>query len=108
MTRALRPRATSSLAVSPLAVTDRTCAAVLGIEPRVFRELLVRESVSHARLGRRVVARVEDVLAALDRLAVAPGDEFGTRVPKADGVEDDDVPDTVDGVLRKLGKERVG
>lgn len=69
MSRPLRQRATDRIAVAPVAVSDRTCAALLGLEPRVFRELCVREEIPIVRLGRRVLARVEDVEAALVRLA---------------------------------------
>jgi hypothetical protein len=67
--RPLRPKATASLAIVPLTVSDLTAAAIVGLEPRPYREFLRAERVRHARLGRRVVARVEDVLAAIDRVA---------------------------------------
>jgi hypothetical protein len=97
--RRLSPRATDALAVVPITVTDRTCALVLGLEPRVYRALVVRERIPHARLGRRMVARIEDILAVFDRLA------HGTTSP--DLPEDQtSQPDTADAVLAILGKER--
>lgn len=98
MARQLRPRATDGLAVAPVTVTDRTCAAVLGLEPRVFRAWLMAANVPHAHIGRRVVARVDDVLAAL-RNAPAP-----TAAPEAD--DEDAVPTTADDVLAALGMRR--
>ena len=98
--RPLHPRQTDALIVTPVTVTDRTCAAVLGLEPRVYRELVVRERIPHARLGRRIVARIEDVLVAVDRLAGADA----VDAPEADDV--DDQPETVDAVLAALGRER--
>lgn len=97
MTRALRQRATSSLGIVPVTVTDRTCAAVLGLEPRVYRELVTRARIPHATIGRRVVTRVDDVLAALDRMAEGTaatpttlsgddGEEACERGPTADQI----------------------
>jgi len=102
--RAPRPRATSALAIVPAAVTDRTAPAVLGLEPRAYRRLVERERIPHAVVARRVVCRVDDVLAALDRVARRTGD---TEVvdPAADDL--DDQPQSADEVLRRLGKERV-
>ena len=77
--RPLRPRATSVRAIGAVEyVSDRTCDAVFGIEPRVFRDLVARRRVKHARIGRRVVARVVDVAKALGF-----DDEDGDREGKA-------------------------
>ncbi len=103
--RALRPRATQTLVVAPATVTDLTAPAVIGLEARTFREFVGREHVPHARLGHRIVARVDDVLAALDRVARrAKDDKPASDEPAPDG---DEQPETVDGVLAALGKERV-
>lgn len=98
MRRPLRPRPTDRIAVAPVAVSDRTCAALLGIEPRVFRELLAREGVPIVRVGRRVLARVEDVEAVLARLAGQPSDVEADAAPAK--------PGGADGVLRLVGRER--
>lgn len=99
MARRLRPRATDALGVVPVTVTDRTCAAVLGLDPRVFRDWLASANVPHARIGRRVVACVDDVLAAMR----------DTRTPDALGEPDDkdDGPATADDVLARLGMRRI-
>jgi hypothetical protein len=76
------------------------------LEPRVFRELVAREKIPHTRLGKRVVARVEDVLAALDRLAVAPAPDTAAADPD---VDDNDEPADVDALLARVGwRRRVG
>lgn len=93
--RNLRPRATADLAVKPVTVTDLTSAIVLGLEPRQFRELVASAKVPHTRLGHRVVCRVEDVLAALERLR---GDS-----PSAANADDDGDVD-VDDILQLVGR----
>jgi hypothetical protein len=102
--RALRSRATSALALAPVTVSDLTAPAVFGFaDGRPFREFLVREHVAHARVGHRVFARVEDVADALARVArttAEQGEE--TR----EGGDESSTPDTVEGVLRVLGKRR--
>jgi hypothetical protein len=97
VSRAIRQRATDRVAVAPVAVSDRTCAALLGLEPRAFRELLSREDVPCIRVGRRVLARVEDVEAVLCRLA-----------GQAVHVDDDETPQPrgVEAVLRLVGREK--
>lgn len=74
--RKLRPRATSTLCILPATVTDRTCAVVLGLDPPTFRPFLKSQGIPHVHIGRRVIARVDDVLAAISRLseARAPAD----------------------------------
>jgi hypothetical protein len=103
MARALRPRATSALALVPVTVSDLTAPAVFGFaDGRPFREFLVREHVAHARVGHRVFARVEDVADALARVARTTAEQ-GEETP-----ERGDQPDNLEGVLRVLGKRRVG
>lgn len=103
--RALRTPPTSTLAVVPVTVTDRTCAAVLGLEPRVYREWLVAAGVPHTRIGRRVVARTDHVLAALTRSACSA---TSVDLPSVDAErdDDDDQPTTPDGVLARIGLRR--
>jgi hypothetical protein len=93
-----RPRATTALAVVPLTITDRTAPHVLGLEPRAFREFLVERSVPHVRLGRRVVARVDDVLEALGLAAVT------TEAGELATVVDDE--SSADDVLARIGRKR--
>jgi hypothetical protein len=96
--RPLRPRATSTIALAPATVTDRTAPLVLGLEPRVYRELVRAESIPHALVGRRLVCRVDDVLAALDLLAGATEttDEAEAPPPRRTG----------DRLLALIGRER--
>ena len=102
--RSLRARATASIVVAPATVTDRTCAAVLGLEPRAYRAWLAAAGIPHARIGRRVVARVDDVLAAVTRLASTTTTNV---VEHDDDDEADDQPETADDVLARLGLRRI-
>jgi hypothetical protein len=104
VTRALKPRATANLAIAAVLVSDRTAPAVLGLEPRVFRWLLAHRHVRHEVLGRRVVARVDDVLEALGL-----GDVAGAEL---EAVENDKPslaprPQTgADRILARIGRVR--
>ncbi len=104
--RKLRPKATASIAIAPATVTDLTAAQVLGLEPRPFRELLVREAVRHARVGQRVIARVEDVLAALDSVAERQRSGADSERVEDERKADEDGPG-VNGLLARIGRRRV-
>jgi hypothetical protein len=80
-------RATDAIAVSPATVTDRTAHLVLGLEPRSFRVLVASCGVRHVRVGRRLLARVDDILAALDAMAVEQGTGGAGEAPAPDGPE---------------------
>jgi hypothetical protein len=82
-----------------VAITDRSCAAVLGLEPRAYRELVARERIPHVRLGRRVVVRVADIIAALDRIAEDDGAVDEKPMGRAG-------PEGVDRVLGLIGRTR--
>ncbi len=98
MQRKLKPRATAALNIMPVMVSDRTCAALFGIEPRDLREKIAPH-VPHAVIGRRVVMRVEHVLAYLDGLA-SP-ERAGSREPaRSDGAT------TTDDLLARIGRRR--
>lgn len=96
--RKLRPRATSALVVAPVAITDLTAPAILGIEARPFREWLVAANVPHTRRGKRVIALVADVVAALERSSVSE--------PNDDGHEMHGAPRSVDALLARIGHRR--
>ena len=98
--RVLRPRATASLSVAPITVSDLTAPSVVGLEPRHFRELLRVEDIPHAVVGRRVIARVEHVLSAIDRLAASGA----TEVPASEAV--DDAEPSADEILARIGRVR--
>jgi hypothetical protein len=72
------------------------------LEPRTFREFIAQHRVRHARVGRRIVARVDDVLGALDGLSAAP---ITTEATKC--TEEDWQPQTADEVLARLGLRRI-
>jgi hypothetical protein len=73
-------RATAAISVAPATATDRTAHLVFGLEPRAFRNMIVARGIRHARIGRRLIVRVDDVLEALDALAA----QQGTGAPRRD------------------------
>jgi hypothetical protein len=111
-TRSARPRATSALSVAPATVTDRSCALVLGLEPRVFRALLTRFDIPCLHVGRRVVARVDAVLSAFDRVSTAAGTTAAyDEDPDQEGHHEVAAPEpalSADAILLRLGRVRNG
>src|SRR5258708_13158381 len=75
-------RTTASIAVAPATVTDRTAHLVLGLEPRGFRALVSSHGIRHVRVGRRLLVRVDDILDALDTMAIEQG-TAGTMAARA-------------------------
>jgi hypothetical protein len=63
--RALRPRATDGIAVTPVLVSDRTAPHLCGIEARVFRALVAQLGIPSARIGRRLLVRASDLAEAI-------------------------------------------
>ena len=55
--------------IAPVCVSQDTSLHVLGIASRPFREAVIRHAIPHVRLGRLVLVRVADWLAAMDRMA---------------------------------------
>jgi hypothetical protein len=53
--------------LSPVVVSDLTALVVVGLTARQFRAFLREHEVPHAKVGRRTLARLEDVLDAIDR-----------------------------------------
>ena len=99
MSRPIRARVTASIAIAPVIVSDLTSAQVVGLEPRQFREFLRRANVPYAVAGRRVLARIEHVVAAIDRLAA--------REPIAEtDAETSDVEPNADEILARIGRRR--
>jgi hypothetical protein len=49
--------------------TDATAPAVVGLTPRQLRAFVREHNVPHARVGRRLVIRVDRYLEAIDRLS---------------------------------------
>lgn len=104
MKRTLRPRATSALAIAPLLVTDLTAPVAAGLEPRAFREFVVRAGIPHVRDGHRVIVRADVLLAAIDRLARSGAS--ATESAPASSAEEDEP--SADELLRRIGRFRTG
>jgi hypothetical protein len=51
--------------IEPIAISDATSLASIGLTPRQFRCWIAAEGIPHRRVGRRTVALVEDVRRAL-------------------------------------------
>ena len=101
--RALRPRATADTPIVPATVTDLTAPTVLGLEPRQFRELVAREAIAHARVGHRMIVRLDVFLEALDRMA----ERSRTEPAPVEGGEGGAQPSGVERVLQLVGRTRV-
>jgi hypothetical protein len=100
--RALRPRATSAIAIAPATASDLTAPVVFGLESWQYRELLRSEGIEHARVGKRVIARVDDVVEALARIAARQR----TVPPPESRVEVSDDEPTADALLARMGRSR--
>jgi hypothetical protein len=94
--RPLRAKTTASLSVAPVIVSDESAAVVVGLEPRQFREFVVRHQIPHARDGRRLLVRVDSLLAAMERI------ESSAPAPAPEGEVE-----SADDILRRLGRKRV-
>jgi hypothetical protein len=57
--------------VAPVTFTDLNAEAVTGLKARPFREFVREHHIPHARVGRRIVVRVDRFLEAIDRLSGA-------------------------------------
>jgi ligand-binding sensor domain-containing protein len=101
--RALRPRATSAIAVAPVTVTDLTAPIIFGLEPRQFRDLVRLENIEHARVGQRVVVRVDDVLEALARITARQK----VRGDDDTHIEQTSVESPADALLARIGRVRI-
>lgn len=55
--------------VGAITISDLTCLAACGYEPRAWRAVLVELRVPHAKIGRRTVCRASDWLDAVDRVS---------------------------------------
>ena len=65
-------RLTGAHAVASVVVSDATSLAVLGLNGRQLRALIVERAVPHARWRRHVSARVDHLLQALGLADAAP------------------------------------
>ena len=109
MKRELRPRA--PVPIVPVCVSQITSAAILGVDERRFLELVVPRCERVSRVGRLRLVEVEEALRALRSLSLPDGEESRAE---SDGAATDDAEEeqgefgSVDDVLRKLGRRRVG
>lgn len=74
--------------IAPIAVSQDTCLAALGIEPRRYLALLHERAIPHVKLGKLRIARVEHMLAALERepAATAANETQSDRLTRAAGL----------------------
>jgi hypothetical protein len=107
--RPLRPRLTATLAIAPAVVSDLTAPAVIGLEPRHFREFLRAANIPHAVVGRRAIVRVDQILEAVERLSrqgLPPQSAPEENDERSD--DDDGATDlTADDVLAQVGRRRI-
>ena len=61
----------SAVALAALTFTDANAPSVVGLTPRQLRAFVRKHRVPHAKIGRRVVVRVDRFLEALDSLSGA-------------------------------------
>lgn len=80
--RALRPRATDGIAVTPVLVSDRTCAALVGLEPRAFRAFVLDHHIQHQRAGKRLIVRAKDLEDAIAQRDDGPVDARAIADPE--------------------------
>lgn len=98
--RNTKPREPVQLA--PIAVSQLTCLAVLGIDERRFRETF-GDHPKATRVGKLLVLDVADVRDALRSMRST--ETANDAAPSAE-VEPDDGPRDVDDVLARLGRQR--
>ena len=61
----------STPALPAVVISDQTAFAVVGLDARQFRRFLRENNVAHTTVHRHPLARLDDFLAALDRLSGA-------------------------------------
>lgn len=72
--------------ITPIAISDASAFASIGLTSRQFRKWLVTENVPHRRIGRRTLALVEDVRRGLGATeTTAPSLSRGDLVLLASG-----------------------
>jgi hypothetical protein len=92
---------TVDVPVGAVTISDATSEALAGIKPRPFREIILRHKVAHARIGKRVVVRVEVWRGFVERLEQQGQGDAG------DAPVNDLAPETTEERLSKrLGRER--
>ena len=103
----MKPRPT--LLVRPLFVSQDNSFAILGITPRKFREVVVpmcRDAV--VRIGKSALVPTDIAERRLCALASGRGaEDLGPAIePANDRDDNDDETQTVDEILRALGRQR--
>jgi hypothetical protein len=97
--RELRPRA--PVVVRPTHVSQLTCEAVLGIDPRRYLEVLVPHCAHVATVGKLRIISLEDAEEALRALSKSSAEPAAT-----DNAVEDEGPATADEFLSRLGRRR--
>jgi len=97
--RNLRPR--PLVTAAPITVSDLTSFDLFGLDGRQLRHFVGKHALPHVTHGHRILVRADVLLNAMDRLSASsaadPQSSEGSEV-------DDDVPETVEGVLRLIGR----
>lgn len=83
------------LAVEPLLVSDQSAPAVVGLDPRAFRELVRKNKIPHVVAGHRMLVRARDLVALVVR---------GEPVSASEPPDDDDL--SADEILARSGYRR--
>jgi hypothetical protein len=99
MARNLKPRA--PVVVSAASVSQLTCLALLGVDPRRFLDVLIPRCSNVAKLGRLRLVPLEDAVEGLRTLAVDDSESADEAVEPSEGQ-----PESADEVLAALGMER--
>ncbi len=95
--RNLKPR--PAVTAPAVTITDLTCFDVVGLTGDQLRIIVRKHGVRHVMIGQRMIVRVDDWLAFLDRSA-----EQGVLAPALDELDDPETPTSAAGVLAMLGR----
>jgi hypothetical protein len=59
----------AEISAQAIMVSQHTCLAVLGVQPRRFRELVLEVRIRHTRLGKLVLVGVADWMSVMAKLS---------------------------------------
>lgn len=85
----------AEISAQAVMVSQHTCLAVLGVQPRRFRELVLEHRIRHTRLGKLVLVGVADWMSVMAKLSTTTATTAATE-PELVASADD--------MLRALGR----